>query len=411
MSTIQPDDRFYDRVQPNRLSQKDERILSLEKKLSHAFRKGLNVRIQGLHRLAPSDHLPIEATFQRNKGKPIHVLSWNMLSDTHLGNYYRNISIVTRLLEDPAISASNKFKSAGHWLLFFIADHLRKSQSNEITIDKNSLINFLNEYKFDKAFSQKDAKEIVDHYLEGDQEELFMQSIAHAVEIHFSITEGYLRWENRFSLIKTNKALLREFTNQDIICLQECTNPKDISTLLSKKNHEMISHSVRAGDHAVIIFDPQKHEIMKDQNNKPLIRKFSLGHNSKPCILAVLKSATDKTASPFIIGSIHHPGGDEDELELVQNELQEVQGNEDYDVLVMGDFNHIEDFFKKTTKKFAVIMPGHATMAGPDYGSTNKSIDGIYTNRATKIGLKVVEMPIAPSITLPLHISIKLSKK
>ncbi len=408
MSTITPDDRFYDRVQPNRLSPKDERIKFLEKKLSSAFRKGLNVGVQGLHRIAPSDHLPIEATVFRAEGKPMHLLSWNMLSDTHLGNYYRNINLVDAVLNDPAIPAENKFKTRGHWLLFFMADHLRKTGRDTITLDKNTIRQFVEEYPFERGFSKKDAKEIVEHFLENGLEEPFMKSVQHAIEIHFSISEGYLRWENRLPLIKANKPLLKQIAKQDIICLQECTTPRDIFSLLPKKEYQIIHHAVQAGDNAVIVFNAEKYEVMKDENDLPLIKRFSLGNSSKPCILCTLKSRLDPEALPLVVGSIHHPGGDENELNHIQQQLEELQGKENYDVFILGDFNHLEDFFQKLPKKFSMMMPKDGTMAGPDYGSTNKPIDGLYTNRANKVALSVVQMPHAPPINLPLKITIRL---
>lgn len=391
-------------------------LQSLDKKLNAAFRQGLNVDVQGLFREAPSDHMPISIKFSDNNEK-INMASWNMLADVHLGNYYRNVKIFEILENDASIPKENAFKQRGHWLLSYIAQALLK-QGNEIIIQESELEQLIEQIDLSKerspAKAKDDARRIMQHYTNPDSphREEFIQSIIHSVEIEYAKTHGYLKWEHRFDLIKNNKILISQLGKKDILSFQECTNPNDMLQLLrttTGKNYKMIQHKVseRTNDHCVIIYDADKFDIAKNINGENEVLKFGLNNNTKPCMLARFFPKNDNELKPFIVGSIHHPGGKENDIKeiLAQVEKLNPDKSQNDNVFILGDYNHEQHFFKEALpENFNMIMPSKGTMAGPDFGSKNKAIDGILTNMENQTRVSTIPMQQAARVELPIKI-------
>ncbi|MGD9591293.1 MAG: hypothetical protein AB7V32_02100 [Candidatus Berkiella sp.] len=392
----------------------------LEVLFNNPFRYGLNVNVQGLFREAASDHLPISITYHKTSDNNIAMLSWNLLADIHLGNYYRNVKIFDSIEKDENIENENVFKHRAHWLLSYLAEALLK-QGQDVVINEDvfdeiiEIIDFSQERNPQKA--KQDARKIIHYFLDQNNpnHEVFIQSLIHSVEIAYAKSQGYLKWEHRLELIKANKNLVKKLVKKDILCFQECTNPEDMLNLLrenSGKNYKMIIHKVSEGtnDHCVIIYNADKYELSLDDNNEPKIHRFGLAKNTKPCLLAKFREVNKPDKKEFVIGSIHHPGGNESELKAIKLELDTFlkKSITQDPVFILGDFNHDNQFFKnENTENFKVKMPQKGTMAGPDFGSVNKPIDGVMSNKADKLSIKPIKMPLAPRVELPLRIVFK----
>ncbi|MBS0285735.1 MAG: hypothetical protein JSR17_00040 [Proteobacteria bacterium] len=399
-------------------------LADLEYLLNNAFRYGLNVDIQGLFREAASDHLPISIAYNTPDGNKLALASWNLLADVHLGNYYRNVKIFDIIENDPNIKNDNSFKRRAHWLLSYLAEKLIK-QGKDVVIDEDEIDNLLASIDFSKERNpekaKSDARNIIHYFLDKNnpKHEIFIQSLIHSVEIAYAKSQGYLKWEHRFELIKNNKALIQKLNKKDILCFQECTNPEDMLKLLretSGKNFKMIQHRVsgRTNDHCVIIYNADKYELSADNNNQPQVHRFGLANNTKPCLLARFYALDDAEKKEFVIGSIHHPGGPEKSIKEIKHELDTFQAkaHPQEAVFILGDFNHDRQFFEnENIENFEVKMPQKGTMAGPDFGSVNKPIDGVLSNRAGGLDVKTITMPAAPRVELPIRIEFHPSTK
>lgn len=399
----------------------------LEEKLNSPFRHGSSAFRLGLVPQSVSDHLMISAKIQ-NAGGTINLASWNMLADEHLYNNFRNVSgsdLMEKAL-DNALGADHIYHGQMIHLLSEIGEYLYdRSENGVIDLTEDLIKGFESleahpskrtrsrdpesqKVKEGQAVSAREAftKLLLDNNHSDIQE--FRLLVQHSVELisHIKAPEGALRWANRLELLKQNAPLLNEFTDHDIITLQECTSPSDIQHLFEDKQKDMffISHNTKnsatSTDNVVIAFDKNKYEL----DSEPL--KTSIGGH-KPALYARLKSK--ETGDVFVVGSIHHPGGNADLRAEIQSHFKSLQKNEATPYFIAGDYNHTnrqwlntEDFSHTESDMF---YPKTGSMAGSDFGNTNQGIDAIMAHQSAIINVEVsqnlqIASPAAPIATI-----------
>jgi hypothetical protein len=387
-----------------------ERKQQLKDQLENsAFRRGVSAGVQGTMKVAPSDHSPITVKFG-----DVSLASWNLLSDEHTWNFLFNVAekqyFAEHKRDGKPIAWRDVFSDFGDFVLSKAA--IDQFGMHKITITNKLMNDFIAYEETVKRPDRiiKDAQEFVALVLDNTNahHEDMKASIVHIMEIKFAMAKGYLRWEERLKKIEENKLLVRSLGSHDILCFQECTNPQDMLTLLRKsssKNFALLDHVVKAGskDHCAIIYDENKYMLEKHNN-------FGLAENRKPCIMAKFRSL--KTNTSLIIGSIHHPGTGASEISLIIKQVNLLlQGATDIPVMVLGDYNHQSDFYKKDTMGtgFDLKMPNSPTMAGFEYGNLNVAIDGVLTNRPAETSVKVLEQTaFASQVELPIEIKFEI---
>lgn len=433
-------------------SRKDRRLYFLKNKAvlkekleQSAFRKGISPAIQGIMKLAPSDHVPITVNFDGTS-----LASWNLLSDEHTSNFFLDVGRKKHFIEHPLRTDGKKISwgSVLEKLGLFILENSFKDKENIYQIQITSellnkfveaqrqraqkLQNHLNSIsgennikqalsKIEKAINNiKDAEELVALLTDTKhtQHDDFKNSLIHIIELSYSIHYGFVRWENRLNKIRENKRLLTNLVSHEILCFQECTNPKDMLNLLQywseenqlDKKFSMISYAVEnnSKDNCVIIYDQNKY-LLEDYEYFGLSFNSATQQYTKPCILAKFHSLNNQNS--FIVGSIHHPGGRVSELSSILEKVKILDTN--IPVIVLGDFNHEDIFFRNDLKdsKFSMVMPRSGTMAGFEYGNNNKAIDGALTNSLQPVKVDLLQQyPFAEQVTLPIKIEISLDQ-
>lgn len=391
-----------------------EKRLSLEEKLTHsAFRRGTSAFRLGLIPAGPSDHLPLIARIKHLEQADLTLLSWNLLADDHLYNNFMNISgirLLADILKEHYPEGNSYYDQQGNKLFYFFAElaqYLYKKQANNrIHITKKLLQEFISiksqSSNLARSRDPKIAEEKIKQVESARAEiiALFCQAlepnfnqahelqlaIKHSLEMihHIENPEGALKWANRFQHIKGNAALIKQLQNSDFLCLQECTKPDDIVSLLKTDGKEFLSITYRvderANDHCALIYDNKKFALIGEP------KKYAL-ENKKPCIFA--KFQDRNTGECFIVGSIHHPGGKHNFLDdlLKQVASFEQVPDEKNIFYMLGDYNHTENFFKHPN----LFYPMQGTMAGCDFGNINCPIDALLTNHnAAAIDLQLV---------------------
>lgn len=401
-----------------------ERRQQLQEQLEKsAFRKGISVGIQGTMKIAPSDHLPITVTFN-----DISIVSWNLLSDDFIWNYFRDVgekpSFAAHKREGKALDWRSVLNNFGNFV--FNNSELDKDGIYQINITPQFMKAFiteqkLNHQKLQESTQNEEKIKRSEHVLKD--EETFVNlvlnttnpdyqdvktSLIHAIEIKYAITQGYLLWEKRFAKIIENRSLVKSLTPHNFFCFQECTNPQDMFKLLqtnTRKNLAMLTHAVeeQSKDNCVIIYDKNKYKLEEHIS-------FGLASNSKPCIIAKFNSLNTNT--PMLIGSVHHSGRGKSEMSIIMEKVNSLlQGDTNIPVLVLGDYNHQIDFYKNDIigTNFDLKMPSNPTMAGLEHGNLNKAIDGVLTNRPVDTTVKVLDQKIfASQVTLPIEITFEL---
>jgi hypothetical protein len=383
-----------------------ERKQQLQEQLEgSAFRKGVSGGIQGVIKVAPSDHSPITVKYD-----DITIASWNLLSDEHTLNFFFNVSEKKYFAEHKRagkpIAWKEVFNDFGHFV--FNNSEVDQSGVYKINITKKLMDDFIAAKKL-KQQDIQDAQEFVNIVLDSTNpyHEDIKTSLIHILEIKFGIDKGYLQWKERFKLINQNKLLVKNIVQHDFLCFQECTNPQDMLTLVqnnSQKDFAMLYHRVKANseDNCVIIYDKNKYELIRHHN-------FGLAQNRKPCIVAQFRSL--KTDESLIVGSIHHAGTGKSEISLILEQVNQLlQGANDV-VMVCGDYNHQSDFYRQDLMStgFELKMPSKPTMAGFEYGNVNKAIDGVLTNRPIATTVHVLEQGMfASQVVLPMNITFEI---
>jgi len=399
----------------------------LQRKLSNPARHGVNTSVYGLVTLGISDHLPITFNFLN-----YNVLSWNMLANTHLYNALHNVTGLQDLTK--SCSDANSYKRR---MIHFLADFSRfimktnqdgngEIKLSTVLFDEYIKMKADNAKPEEKDKLKKDLAELRDVIMEDKN--TYAHTINHAVSIVYQIEHGEL--SKRTALLLENKKLLSDMVKKDIICLQECTNPDEILKMLNGNGQKfnMIKHRVNEHrsntDHCVIIYNSEKLEI-SSKNSQPQVIKGALdtrpdGSGGKPYIMARFK---DTNGEEFIAGSIHHPGGGKNELEHLNTEMEslKISKNEEIPIFSAGDFNNadvkINEMLNQTAadkKNLALtyITTNEGTMAGPDYGNQNLSIDGVISTESN-ITVKVPESArqIARPLDCPYTVTTENSSK
>lgn len=399
-----------------------QRAQRLEDKLfASAFRRGISAFRYGLIPLGYSDHLPIQARVQAPRIGSIDAISWNLLADDHLYNNFMNISGTQHLFE--ALGSPNSptnlyggSPSANRLYHFFseLGQFLYERQiDNHLQIKASLLDDFLVQQPSLLARSRDPEKmaalqsachssrqaiiELLKDAHHPSAHE-FNLSIMHALELTYHIKQGELKWSSRFNRLKNDNTLVSRLRQADMLSFQECTNPNDMALLLNAehKKFSMVAHRIneRTNDHCVIMYDA----LRFDSVGEPV--RFAI-EGKKPGIIITLKDR--KSGKQIQVGSIHHPGGNENHLETIMGHLK---ANMPY--LLLGDFNHTSDFFTHHT----FHTPNHlGTMAGNDHQQINKAIDGLFTNlndQTVKIETLECVLPNpAASTQAPVHFYFK----
>lgn len=386
----------------------------VKERLNKPFRHGTSAFRLGLIPQAVSDHLMIKANVGSQTGNH-NLLSWNLLADEHLYNNFRNITGTEAVENALTARLGENHIYQGQMIHLFseLAQYLyqHKNESNgEIIVTKELLDEFISleaqpslraRSKDEKIAKQKQnevlaarstLKDILlDETHQNHHEHL--QSIEHSLELisHIKEPDGALRWQNRLQTLKDNDALLKEFVSKDIIMLQECTKPSDIEALLANtgKNIHIIHHNVAktpekkaaSTDNVVIAFDSDKYLLV----DEPLRVDFE---GKKPALYAMLQDK--QTEEIFIVGSIHHPGGNHDlrdEIEQHINQLQDSEQTRSY--FIAGDYNHTQSQWPDRSSNSELFYPDSGTMAGSDFNNLNQSIDAIMAKNDASMEVSV----------------------
>jgi hypothetical protein len=397
----------------------------LEKNLAgSAFRRGVSAHRLGLIQEGVSDHLPIQILAKNHTGTT-SLISWNLLADAHLYNNFMNISGTIQLLG--TLASNNIYGGSEHSnkLYYYFSElgqFLYDNRVNDvITLDKKLLdqFNSLPKYRSKLALSRdektaiersrlvREAREAIATILldpEHRHAHEFELAIQHSVDLIYHINDdcGALKWSNRFKKLAANKVVIEKLRHTDFLCLQECTNPQDIQSLLPNK--KMLLHRVNTNtsDHCVILYDSEKFEVI----DEPIF--CALDQGKKPCIFARFKNK--ETGKALIVGSVHHPGGKESHLHDIIEKINELKysANEEIEFFVPGDYNHTGEFFGEQSHP-KLFYPSRGTMAGNDYGNINQSIDALLSNvSAHQIQVeRVRDLPLSAPVEMPLRVHFK----
>jgi hypothetical protein len=405
----------------------DERKQTLEYALASAsFRKGISAFRYGLITSGISDHLPISGSVTSDTSGNINIFSWNLLSDDHTFNSFMNVTGTGILIRDLQESSNTEQPSDrlrlkeikqeyfpeetgiiklkyydGMNIKFFFSElsqflyankkvtshHPGNSTNYEIEFTASTLDRFIIEQTSVKlksdasdeeiALIRKERRYIRDILLdkENPNHHEYQLAIRHGLEIIFHLKEGSFTFDNRLHRLSEQKELLANMQRQDILCFQECSVPADLQNFLKEKtgkNISSISTSTKEAnkDHVAIMFDSNKYQL-----TDPAPIKSSFG-GRKPYIIATLENIL--TNEKIIVGSIHHPGGEENVLGELKDHIKILQDKiGDVPYFIMGDYNHTSDFFHDPLLQF----PDHATLTANDYDNYGKSIDGVLTNK------------------------------
>jgi hypothetical protein len=395
------------------------KVAFVEEELQNAARHGVNTSRLGLLTTSYSDHLPIKTSFQEKS-----IMSWNMLAEMHLKNQLMGVSgykwlvnIVKKYrkdLEEEDVHTTHKniyFKDMSVFLAEFARFALStKSRANEVFINAELIENFISSDP-SKAKNRREIVKLINNQAANNRQECLL-ALVHACQMYDHITTT-LQWDRRYEHFGQDTDLISEFRSKDFTCLQECSKPEAILASINaadvkagkQPTYGMISHKVRGDDHCVIIYNTQKYKIVGEPD------KFALGkgeEKNKPCILCKFEKIATNPDKPeqFIIGSIHHPGGDKqfqltDILSHVQT-LQNTAGNLPY--CICGDYNNTAEALKGALKStqsrtahFHSATSFGGTMAGQDYGNANKAIDGVLSSQ-DRMDISVVSQKVAKPV-------------
>lgn len=432
-------------IMPKTFTQKQQ---ELEAKLNHTFRYGSSAFRFGLVPKGVSDHLPIVSQLPLRKSKEINMMSWNLLADEHLFNNFMNISgslILQDAINEKIGEKENIYNGSSMYHLFaelaqFIYDKIPE-ESNEIIIDAKLLNDFIfnnsqpsrlarsrtPETAQEKARKVEKARRALTELLSdpnNQNAQEYQLAIKHSMELiyHIKNPNGVLKWKKRFSRLKENKNAVAELVSQDLLALQECSSPSDIESLFKdnqEQNKDMVfishntSNSLTSTDNVVLAYDQHKFNLVETTiHENPLRTNFE---GKKPAVFCKLQ---DKISGEmFIFGSIHHPGGAHDLRHEIVNNIKLLQGDEpNMPFFIAGDYNHTAEQFAKLNGTGNSALPqmfnptNIGTMAGSDYGNTNKSIDAIMSNEDLDncIAVSSAIKFSAPAKT-PINISFELS--
>ena len=374
----------------------------IEHKLSQsAFRRGISAFRHGLMPAGISDHLPVSVTFNL-EAEPVSMMSWNLLADCHLYNNFLNIS-GSELLKKRIADGGNVYFSAEKNNLHHFFSELAEFYSKKKSFSLDELAWFVSldnqpsklarSRDPEKALLKQDevrvSRQQIVEMISGDAalKHEFGLSIEHSVSLYQQIVDGSLAWKHRYAQLKTNKQLVAKIQSCDLLCFQECTNPEDVKNLLGERMR-VISHRVgRADDYCILAYDATQYELQFEKQ---------FGLYGKPAIAAQLQSK--KTGVDLVVGSVHHPGGDQDYSADILSQID----NPELPYLVVGDYNHTNDFFVgQGVGADCCLFPGKPTMAGNDYGNVNQAIDGAMTNIRGAV-IEQVIMPVLPPVNLGL---------
>ncbi|MDE1464445.1 hypothetical protein [Spartinivicinus poritis] len=401
-----------------------------------------------------SDHLPAVFQLSTSKGNlTASVASWNMLAEVHKNNNYENVAIdeSTQALFNQGkleyFSGRNNELSKA-WLFSDLATEMANStqfsQPKVLSsfykgemVGQQAFLKFLeNEYKNAdhavlKPTRQHSAEEQIAHRTaareaiisemissgsEGKSSirEDFYTTAVTTLKLYNTLNHGSISWANRKNTLENNQALLQKLAQNQVLTIQECTEPKwfvdQLNSKDSSKQFKFIDHKVGASsknnDHCVVIYDSNKWQVKDTESD---VQKFHLGRN-KPAILLRLTEKTSlhnasKPLETMVIGSVHYPGGNDgkNHLTTVNEKLVALSVEENENIFVAGDFNQSKETLADKVNQLAgnynensevntnmlfssfnVIEPASTggTMAGPDWGREHEGeiIDIAFSN-------------------------------
>ncbi len=407
---------------------------SVEQKLSHAFRYGSSAFRFGLIPEGVSDHLPIVSEVSVGERK-VKLSSWNLLADEHLFNNFMNITGSDLLRADLDVrldgQKNNIYHNAMYHLFAEIAQYLYKhaNEDGRLDITKALLEGFLStktqpsrltrsrnpDTVTEKTKQVEDARQVLIRMLcdvSHEHHHEYQLALKQSLELiyHIQSPGGALKWENRFRRFCEHEAAVAELLDQDILALQECTNPSDIEGLFNEragKNMAFICHNTsRTGhstDNVVLAYNTNRFKLVTDESiTNPVFGSFE---GKKPALYCKLEDL--ETKEQFIVGSIHHPGGPHDLRHEILETVNELQaGQSDMPYYIMGDYNHTQKQFNRLSSESIAAEQYHmlypvqtGTMAGSDYGNSNRTIDAILSNRTADVEVSEQVRTVPPALT------------
>lgn len=401
--------------------------------------------------ISVSDHAPIIGSVALDNHQ-IEIISWNMLSDTHLENNFFDLTglksykkFIDKYIKGEVGEASsvtqeylksNYYKSKLSVLFQELATYAEKHQGfregiTEFTFTSEMLKDFSNSDFFipNNLTSEDKAKRKLDRQVMLD----FIQEIPsisrgefvandfhalteHALRTFYAIEYGGLKWQERKQQItpQAYKRMHETLDHAGFICFQECTSPSDMLDEINKSGrteYQMLTlkakDKVDNQDHCVIIYNPNIYELEERSN-------YKLGDGKKPAIVARFKKLDD--GNPIVVGSLHHPGskpGDPQENQVPDILLQahKMQKEVDIPVVIAGDFNNRADFFYDSLSGTGyTIKSTHnsGTTIAPEYGNKYKAVDCVLSNRPIYNVNVAVEFMHPPKISISSMININI---
>lgn len=396
--------------------------------MNKSFKRGLSAFRLSMVLNGISDHFPIQIKAKCSGSASYSIFSWNLLADVHLYNIFKDISGI-HFFEETILKSStdniycnqlsnrltNFFSEIGHYLY-------TKCVENTIIVNNQLLDDFIStdhqvsrlswsedpELEKEKKQQVEASRKLIVEFIKDKKHPYarkFQLAIQQSVELiyHIQSPNGMLRWKSRFNLMKHNKSLIHQMKESDFICLQECTNPDDIYNLLitQGKYSKMLFYAVdkNTSDHCVLLYDDTKFKLVGEAVYYAL-------DGTKPSIFARFENKI--TNHKIIIASIHHPGGNHYCLNQLSDQVKKLK-TEDFseaDYMVIGDYNHTQDFFDQYSLQFHLYYPSQGTMSGSDFGNVNCAIDAVMTNLDEKsVNVSVIEdLPILPLARCPVKI-------
>ncbi|ELM3738724.1 endonuclease/exonuclease/phosphatase family protein [Yersinia ruckeri] len=409
-----------------------------------------------------SDHLPVSFMVEVGRNTDaIPITSWNMLADIHRNNNYENITVddvVSSLFSRKKLeyfSAQDALSRT--WYFSDLATELARSESfshperradfySGTRLGQQVLIDFLQrEYveathavlrpsrqrtpAAQEQLRKKARAALVDevikvqktdpHFASSD----FYCAAVSTLKLFNSLNSGSMSWDSRKATLAKHTDLLQVLSQNQVILLQECTEPEWFVNTLNKQvsansqsSFACISHkeaAINNNDHCAIIYDKSKWQI---RNPRKDIVNFKLGRN-KPAILARLTATEPRIGSDtLMVGSVHYPGNDDGQnyLTRVMDSVTKMAFQPNEPLFVAGDFNQSKNELDKKVSRLAaddsspkslnaldlstlvVFEPQSCggTMAGPDWQREHEGqiIDLAFSN--TRVSGKVLDLKL-----------------
>lgn len=413
------------------------------KKYVGAYRFGMNsvldmnlLSMSEPRKYVISDHLPISIQTTGLYDYSIKLMSWNLLADVHMPNSFKDFRadyLNAKILGLSSFGYYGKKDSrdiCDNFGLFF--DLATFITSHPFYQDQSSYLRLLRPNGEEEQISTEEFEMVLNDWIvkkldpevkkwSGNISDEALQQLRNEIVTQIK-NKGFLdsfksscvsacklikhiesmKWEQRLARLSENKTLIHQLKQQDFITLQECTQPEEFLKSIFGENWQQeygllkTKASTRKrgpysddlpGDWCVVIYKKSTWKL--DEYTLP--KFLALGNNNKPGILAKFVTIDENQA--LIVGSIHHPGGEN--LNQIDKVISETP-DRITPFIINGDFNHTKDELSVPAGvTLTESSSSFGTMAGNDW-------DGVHMGRSIDLCLHSESLNVEVETVLPI---------